>query len=387
MLERFSHRRLWATLALSMALMLSAVLVPGLASAQGRRSLNPANPPWPPVDAPPRAPGPPVTLEKFREALDPHGRWVRVGGGQGHAWIPDASTVGEGWKPFTRGHWEMTEYGWTWISEFSWGWAPFHYGTWVRHSNPVGWAWVPGTVWSPAWVEFRWGGGHVGWAAGGATGAAKTTGKGTPSAFTFVPAAEFGSASPGTHAVAPEALAGMLRRATNRSLPKTRPASRVALSAGPAPEAISRLAGEDVFIPQAQTANQPSLLPPAAAPPAPVEVIPGRPPQVVNVLRGVTRTGRPIIRKVVVPGTPTVVVEQEPERKPPTPLVIEVPVTGQRRGTVGQPEIIVSHTDGSSEPPPAPAAAAPAAKAAKKGPARRGKRPPKAAPPAEDGGN
>ena len=29
------------------------------------------------------------------------------------------------------GHWLQTEYGWTWISDWDWGWAPFHYGRWL----------------------------------------------------------------------------------------------------------------------------------------------------------------------------------------------------------------------------------------------------------------
>ena len=27
-----------------------------------------------------------------------------------------------------------------------------------------GWCWIPGTTWGPAWVNWRWGGGYVGWA-------------------------------------------------------------------------------------------------------------------------------------------------------------------------------------------------------------------------------
>ena len=39
---------------------------------------------------------------------------------------------------------------------------PFHYGRWVY--DPFdGWLWVPGYVWSPAWVVWRSGGGNIGW--------------------------------------------------------------------------------------------------------------------------------------------------------------------------------------------------------------------------------
>ena len=64
---------------------------------------------------------------------------------------------------YTNGRWEMTKYGNTWVSDYDWGWAPFHYGRWHHHSRR-GWLWIPGREWSPAWVSWRSGGGHYGWA-------------------------------------------------------------------------------------------------------------------------------------------------------------------------------------------------------------------------------
>jgi len=57
----------------------------------------------------------------------------------------------------------LTEFGWTWVSDYSWGWAPFHYGRWIVIVGH-GWCWVPGTIWGPAWVAWRAGDGFVGWA-------------------------------------------------------------------------------------------------------------------------------------------------------------------------------------------------------------------------------
>jgi len=57
----------------------------------------------------------------------------------------------------------MTKYGNTWVSDYEWGWAPFHYGRW-HHSSRRGWIWVPDTRWGPAWVSWRSGGGYYGWA-------------------------------------------------------------------------------------------------------------------------------------------------------------------------------------------------------------------------------
>src|SRR6185295_19152061 len=72
--------------------------------------------------------------------------------------------VGADFTPYySGGHWSMTDYGWTWVSDYSWGWAPFHYGRWVTLGGR-GWGWIPGRIWGPAWVHWRIGGGHVGWA-------------------------------------------------------------------------------------------------------------------------------------------------------------------------------------------------------------------------------
>ena len=55
------------------------------------------------------------------------------------------SLVGADFTPYyTGGHWVLTEFGWTWVSDWSWGWAPFHYGRWIIVSG-YGWCWVPGS--------------------------------------------------------------------------------------------------------------------------------------------------------------------------------------------------------------------------------------------------
>lgn len=79
----------------------------------------------------------------------------------GSVWLPD---VGPDFQPYaTDGHWVVTEFGNTWVSDYAWGWAPFHYGRWFFDSQ-YGWAWVPGNDWGPAWVSWRTGGGYYGWA-------------------------------------------------------------------------------------------------------------------------------------------------------------------------------------------------------------------------------
>ena len=43
------------------------------------------------------------------------------------------------------------------------GWATYHYGRW-GFSNRVGWFWVPGSRWAPAWVSWRSSNDYLAWA-------------------------------------------------------------------------------------------------------------------------------------------------------------------------------------------------------------------------------
>ncbi len=102
-----------------------------------------------------------VSIETFYEELAPYGVWINDPQ-YGRVWRPDVDQ--DEFRPYySRGHWEMTKYGNTWVSDYDWGWAPFHYGRWHHHSRR-GWLWIPGRKWAPAWVSWRSGGGHYGWA-------------------------------------------------------------------------------------------------------------------------------------------------------------------------------------------------------------------------------
>jgi hypothetical protein len=92
--------------------------------------------------------------------LAPYGNWINLPP-YGYVWTP--RNMGYRWRPYSDGHWVMTEYGWTWISNNVWGSIPFHYGRW-GYDNYFGWFWIPGTVWGPAWVNWRWNSQYVGWA-------------------------------------------------------------------------------------------------------------------------------------------------------------------------------------------------------------------------------
>ncbi|WP_415836126.1 DUF6600 domain-containing protein, partial [Pedobacter westerhofensis] len=101
-----------------------------------------------------------ITLETFYEELAPYGRWAQDPE-YGYVWQPN---VDRNFRPYyTDGHWTMTEYGNTWVSDYEWGWAPFHYGRWVMNRYEQ-WIWIPDTEWGPAWVSWRSGDGYYGWA-------------------------------------------------------------------------------------------------------------------------------------------------------------------------------------------------------------------------------
>jgi hypothetical protein len=98
----------------------------------------------------------------FYRKLDPYGDWMETGD-YGYVFQPRQAAQSRDWRPYTNGHWVYTDAGWTWISDEKFGWATYHYGRWIR-LRTVGWVWVPGEQWAPAWVSWRRGGDYVGWA-------------------------------------------------------------------------------------------------------------------------------------------------------------------------------------------------------------------------------
>jgi len=73
------------------------------------------------------------------EDLDDYGGWRPVPE-YGTVWFPHVSVVG--WAPYRFGHWAwVAPWGWTWVDDAPWGFAPFHYGRWIFVGG--GWGWVP----------------------------------------------------------------------------------------------------------------------------------------------------------------------------------------------------------------------------------------------------
>jgi hypothetical protein len=108
------------------------------------------------------------------EDLDANGSWSSDPE-YGNVWTPTAVAVD--WSPYRYGRWVwVAPWGWTWIDDAPWGYAPFHYGRWAHSRNR--WCWVPGprhvrAVYAPAlvgWVgspgvsvSVSVGGGGVAW--------------------------------------------------------------------------------------------------------------------------------------------------------------------------------------------------------------------------------
>ena len=107
--------------------------------------------------------------------LDQYGSWS-ANRDYGNIWFP--TQVRRNWAPYRDGHWVWQEpWGWTWVDDALWGFAPSHYGRWVFISNR--WGWIPGprntrSIYAPALVAFvggrawsasvRFGGGsRIGW--------------------------------------------------------------------------------------------------------------------------------------------------------------------------------------------------------------------------------
>ncbi|WP_133137921.1 DUF6600 domain-containing protein [Legionella rowbothamii] len=87
--------------------------------------------------------------------LESSGSW-QTDENYGAIWIPE--NVGSEWAPYSDGQWIwLNQWGWTWVDNQPWGFAPFHYGRWAFIDEQ--WAWVPGPVdveaiYAPALVVF-----------------------------------------------------------------------------------------------------------------------------------------------------------------------------------------------------------------------------------------
>jgi hypothetical protein len=163
----------------------------------------------------------PSALTDFQPVLDPYGSWADDPS-YGTVWTPNPDQVGTDFEPYlSAGHWGYDD-DYVWVSDYSWGWAPFHYGRWAWLQGR-GWSWIPGRQYANAWVTWRVGDeatAYVGWAPappawGWRDGVAGLLGFTSREPYVFLPSNDVFAPS-----VAPHVLRGEPAAAV---IPRTRP--------------------------------------------------------------------------------------------------------------------------------------------------------------------
>ncbi len=97
----------------------------------------------------------------FYDALQDYGDWVLI---EPYGFVFHPKVDFATFRPYEDGFWVPTDaWGWVWISAEPFGWATYHYGSWLW-DRYQGWVWVPGVDWGPAWVSWQLAGGFAGWA-------------------------------------------------------------------------------------------------------------------------------------------------------------------------------------------------------------------------------
>ena len=100
----------------------------------------------------------PRELAAYGSTFDGEGAWQYTEP-YGYVWYP---TVTASWRPYYTGRWSaLPDYGWTWVGAERWSWPTHHYGRWGYARGS--WFWIPGRVWSPAWVSWASAPGYVSW--------------------------------------------------------------------------------------------------------------------------------------------------------------------------------------------------------------------------------
>ncbi len=103
------------------------------------------------------------TIAAFRETLAHYGTF-QAHARYGEVWVPSQETVPLGWHPYEPCNWIYTkDLGWYYDDRSAWGKIVHHHGRWA-HDASLGWVWIAGAEFSPAWVVWRTSETHVGWA-------------------------------------------------------------------------------------------------------------------------------------------------------------------------------------------------------------------------------
>lgn len=66
------------------------------------------------------------------------------------------------WQPYYYGMWREIGGNLFWVPEEPWGWVPYHLGVW-HWNKKLGWVWIPGSAFAPAWVYWGYFSGFYSW--------------------------------------------------------------------------------------------------------------------------------------------------------------------------------------------------------------------------------
>lgn len=66
------------------------------------------------------------------------------------------------WQPLVYGQWTEIQGQMFWVPEEVWGWIPYHLGAWTWDKK-LGWLWIPGSAFAPAWATWDFFFGHYAW--------------------------------------------------------------------------------------------------------------------------------------------------------------------------------------------------------------------------------
>jgi len=81
----------------------------------------------------------------------------------GYVWRPFLDRMDyPGWRPYYVGSWTSVGGQLYWVPDEPWGWVPYHLGIW-QWDKKLGWVWLPGSMFAPAWVDWEFFFGHLGW--------------------------------------------------------------------------------------------------------------------------------------------------------------------------------------------------------------------------------
>ncbi|MGB9835989.1 MAG: DUF6600 domain-containing protein [Candidatus Saccharicenans sp.] len=82
----------------------------------------------------------------------------------GYVWRPFYNDIYPwgNWSPYFYGRWSYVNGELFWVPEEPWGWVPYHLGIW-QWDKKLGWVWIPGSVFAPAWVDWCFYYGYFSW--------------------------------------------------------------------------------------------------------------------------------------------------------------------------------------------------------------------------------